>query len=463
MIHSAPKVSVYIPSHNYGKYLEAAIESVLRQTMDDWELIIIDDNSRDNTAEVMAQYQSHPKISLFHTSGLGLPGVCNLAISKAKGKYIIRLDGDDIFDPNILLVLSNNLDRNQEAALVFPDYYLINEFGEIFAQERRNQLYLENHMLDIPPHGACTLIRMDLFSEIDKYREDLGAQDGFDLWSKVIKKHKSTNVNLPLFYYRKHGSNLTTDNQRILAARRQIKKDAIFEKLSECGPIIAVIPIRKSFDFVPNLWKETINGKTLLQRDIEVCLKSTMFDYIVVTCDDAEAHEVLKQYNDKRLKFMLRDFNSTFRTASMVPTLEKICHTYDPNFKGTTVLRYIQTPFVTADTLEEAITTLVLNESDSASGVEAINSQVFKRARHGLEPINKMGSFYSDFDVVYRDAMACLATRNRNFKTGSLTGPSIVSFEISAPECFFMTNLHHLKIAQLFAAEERQKEYDYVE
>lgn len=450
-----PKISVYIPSHNYGQYLSDAVESVLRQSMKDWELIIIDDNSKDNTSEIMNLYQGHSNIFLYKTNGIGLPAVCNLAISKARGEYIIRLDGDDIFDENILLVLSHYLDNHREAALVFPDYFLINEFGEIFAQERREQVYSHNHMLDIPPNGACTMIRMSLFSEIDKYREDLGAQDGFDLWTRVIKRHKYSNVNIPLFYYRRHGENLTSDSQRILVARRQIKKDAVTEILIDFRPIIAVIPIRKNYDFTPSLWKEQINGKSLLQRDIEVCLKSNMFDHIVVACDDVEANEVLKNYNDSRLKFYLRDPQGTFRSASIVSTLEKIAEKYDPNSLGITVLRYIQTPFVSAETLEEAITSLAFNDADSASGVEVINTQVFRRRRYGLEPINRLGSFHTDFDIIYRDAMACLATRNRNLKNGSLTGPSIVSFEVSAPECFFMSNAHHLKIAQLIAGQDQ--------
>ncbi len=452
---NTPKISVYIPSHNYGKYLGDAIESVLRQSMKDWELIIVDDNSKDNTSEVMNLYQSYPNVSLFRTKGIGLPAVCNLAISKARGEYVIRLDGDDIFDDNILLVLAHYLDNHKEAALVFPDYFLINEYGEVFAQERRERVYSNNHMLDIPPNGACTMIRMSVFSEIEKYREDLGAQDGFDLWTRVIKKHKYSNVNIPLFYYRRHGENLTGDSQRILVARRQIKKDAVTGILVDFRPIIAVIPIRKNFDFIPSLWKEQINGKSLLQRDIEVCLKSNMFDYIVVASDDPEANEVLKSYADPRLKFFLRDTQGTFRSASIVPTLEKIAAKYDPNFLGVTVLRYIQTPFVSAETLEEAITSLAFNDADSASGVEVINTQVFRRRQYGLEPINRLGSFHTDFDVIYRDAMACLATRNRNLKNGSLTGPSIVSFEVSAPECFFMSNPQHLKIAQVIASQEQ--------
>src|ERR1700730_11250443 len=152
-----PRISVYIPSHNYGRFLGEAIESVLRQSVNDWELIVIDDGSTDETSSVMDLYRGHPRISLHRKEGIGLTAVCNFALKQAKGRYVIRLDGDDVFDENILLVLGNILDRDPSLALVFPDYYLFDQFGEIFAQERRNRLYSGSHNFDMPPNGACTM------------------------------------------------------------------------------------------------------------------------------------------------------------------------------------------------------------------------------------------------------------------------------------------------------------------
>jgi hypothetical protein len=295
----------------------------------------------------MALYQGHPNISIHRTDGIGLAAVCNFALARAKGHYLIRLDGDDVFDENILLVLGNQLDRDPNLALVFPDYYLVDPFGEIFAQERRQRLYSANHTFDLPPNGACTLVRASVLKEIGGYREDVNAQDGFDLWTKVASKYKCANVNLPLFYYRRHGTNLTTDSQRIISARQKIKKDAVKSRLDALRPIIAVIPCRHNFDFVVDLWKQEIGNRTLLERDIDVCLSSTLFDHVVVTCDNEEAEAWVKRYQDPRLRFVLRDPQSTIRSATIVPTLEKIARELDPTLNGMTVLRYMQTPFVT--------------------------------------------------------------------------------------------------------------------
>lgn len=448
-----PRISVYLPSYNYGRFLGEAIESVLRQTVDDWELIVIDDGSTDETSSVMDLYRGHPRISLHRKEGIGLTAVCNFALDQAKGKYVVRLDGDDVFDENILLVLGNMLDRDPKLALVFPGFYLVDQFGDVFGQERRKRLDSRSHAIDMPPNGACTLVRAEVLKEVGGYREDLGAQDGFDLWTKVISRYKCANVNLPLFYYRRHGENLTTNTQRIINARRQIKKDAAKERLATPRPVLAVIPCRRNFDFVPDVWNEKVGGASLLDRDIRVCLSSDMFDHVVVTSDNPETAEAVSRFSDPRLRFVLRDPKSTIRTASVVSTLEMIARDLDPELKGMTVLRYIQSPFVTVDTLEEAISTLAMSEADSSNGVEEIGGQVFRRTRHGIELLNRLGELRSDFDKIYHDVQTCVAIRNSNLQTGSLMGRSTTSFVVSTAECFFIDSEHKLRLARLMTGQ----------
>lgn len=444
-----PRITVYVPSRNYGLFLGEAIESVLRQTVDDWELFVIDDGSTDDTSEVMNLYRGHPAIHLIRTESIGLTAVCNLVLEQARGKYVIRLDGDDVFDENILLVLGRMMDRDDALALAFPDYFLVDQFGDVFAQERRNRLYSRSHTFDIPPNGACTMVRTSVLKEVGGYREDLGAQDGFDLWTKIIARYKCANTNLPLFYYRRHGNNLTTDTQRIINARRQIKKDAVREQLVTLRPVIAVIPCRQNFDFVQDVWSQKIGASTLLERNIRVCLSSRVFDHIVVTSDNPETALALSGFKDERLRFVLRDPQSTIRTASIVPTLESIARELDPDLTGITVLRYLQSPFVAVDTMEEAVSTLAMGDADSANGVEELTGQVFRRSRHGIEVINRTGELRSEFDMLYRDAKTCVAARNRNFPSGSLMGRSIASYIVSPAECFFIDSAHTLKLARL--------------
>lgn len=443
-----PRVSVYIVSRNYGRYLQDAVESVLRQTFDAWELILVDDGSTDDTADIMERYRSHAKIRLFKTDGIGLPAVCNLAAREARGEYLIRLDGDDIFDENILLVLSNYLERCPDVAIVFPDYYLVDEFGEIFSEARRTKLSQQNHVLDVPANGACTLIRKAALDSVGGYREDLGSQDGFDLWSKLTKAHRCANVNLPLFYYRRHRENLTNKHHLILAARRRIKLDAILREKASFEPIVAVIPCRRHFDFTQDVWKQELHGKTLLQRAIDNCVASRLFSHIVVASDTEDVRVVLEACDDPRLSFFPRREEDTIRSQKLAVTLEQVAAKFDPTRKGVTSIVYLQAPFVTTETLEEAISTLIMNDSDCSFGVEEIRDQVFTRSPHGLVAVNPPKHLSTDFDILYRESNISLATRSRNFKSGSLTGPKILNFLVSAEESFFINSWMTLEIAR---------------
>jgi len=450
------KITVYIVSHNYGRYLQEAIESVLRQTTGKWELLIIDDNSTDNTQEVAALYRNDRRIKILTTKGLGLPSVANLASRLARGEYIIRLDADDVFDENILLVLSNYLDRHPEAAFIFPDYYLVDQQGEVIHCESRQRMYQNNHLLDIPANGACTMIRKTVLLEIGGYREDLGAQDGFDLWTKVLRKHKCANVNLPLFYYRRHGENLTDNHIRIFTARRAIKKDAVKAKLEENRPVIAVIPCRKNYDFVPNLWNKKLGKKTLLDIAVQTCLASSVFDKVVVTSDTDTVKKYLAKYRDPRLSFVKRSSESTLNSRSIVSTLEHITSVLGCAENGITVLSYIQAPFTTTEMLEEAVFTLLLNDTDSAFAVEEIKENVFKRTSFGLMPINFQGRVKSDFDFVFKEIMASLAARHSNFKTGSLTGSRVSYFTIPKDEIFFIQTKRDYEIAKILKRQRKK-------
>jgi len=450
---SKPKISVYIPSHNYGEFLQESIESVLRQTYDSWELLVINDKSSDNTSDIMELYSGDERIRLFHTNYGSLPKVCNFAIRKSRGEYIIRLDGDDVFGSNILLVLATHMERNPDCSMVFPDYYLIDESGNIFAEERREKYFERNHVFDSPANGACCLIRKCVLEQIGCYREDLGAQDGYDLWNKLINSLAFANINLPLFYYRRHSTNLTCNTHRILIARRRIKLDAIADKLERFKPIILFIPCRRNYDFALDLWKRELGSKSLLEREIEKVLPSKIFDHIVVGSDSLEAKNVVEKYSDPRLHFHLRKREDTIRSTSLAVTLKSLFLSIDSQLSGITVVSYPQAPFVTLESLEEAATTLVINDADSALGVEEIKAPLYKRDSHGLTRINPNRGFNSDFDTLYQEVNTARALKNKNVTRGSMEGSFIVYFTMQNDESFFINSEQKMRIAQVLLKE----------
>ena len=131
----------------------------------------------------------------------------------------------------------------------------------------------------------------------------------------------------------------------------------------------------------------------------------------------------------------------------------------DAYLNGVTLIRYIQTPFVTVDILEEAVATLVLAGADSAVAVEVIQRQLYRRSGHGLEAINIRGELSSDFDTLYRDASTCVATRNKYFSRGNIIGPSVVGFEVTEKESLFIGSEIQYKLAELLLELKKNKNF----
>ncbi len=452
-MHESPKITIYITAHNCAPYLEAAIESVLRQSMDDWELIIVDDGSSDETPAVLQPYRDVEGITILTTEGVGLPAACNRALEVAKGEYFMRLDGDDVLDENIFLVLANFLDRNPDVALVFPDFYHINSDGDLMSLNRINRIYERNNFVDMPPNGACTMVRTEVLLKVGGYREDLGAQDGLDLWTKVRDKYRTANVNLPLFYYRRHDTNLTNNIDRILFARRGIKRDVAAEALKREGPVIGVILCRKNYDFCKNVWKQKVGNKTLLDYKLELFTASSIFDIIVVACDTEEVIPYMREYSDPRIKFFVRDSKNTLRSVNVAVTLRNIVKQFDPGMRGITLLSYVQSPFISIDAMEESLHTLVMSKADSAIGVEEDNLPVYRRTSHGLEAVNPPREFNTDFDSLYFERNTIMATRTRNLVDGSLIGIKVAHFILKDAESYFIGSHQALRIARIMIGE----------
>ena len=227
-----PLVTVYITNHNYGKYISKAIMSVLKQSMNSFELIIIDDGSKDNSKKIIDKFKKNKKVISVFQKNKGLTVSNNLALRLAKGKYIMRLDADDWLDRNALQIMSNYLEKNNNIGLVFPDYFEVDEKGDIINLVRRHD-FKKVKLLDKPAHGACTMIRKECLNKIGGYNERFDRQDGFYLWVKFIQRYGVMNINLPLFFYRQHNQSLTKNEEKIIKTRADIIKMDNFKKNSQ--------------------------------------------------------------------------------------------------------------------------------------------------------------------------------------------------------------------------------------
>jgi len=115
LIRSQTKISVIITCYNYGHFLSEAIESVLNQTFEAPEIIVVNDGSTDNTAEIAARYP----ILIVNQNNQGLPTARNVGISKSNGIYILPLDADDKLHPQYLEKVVPILDRHPDIGVVY--------------------------------------------------------------------------------------------------------------------------------------------------------------------------------------------------------------------------------------------------------------------------------------------------------------------------------------------------------
>ncbi len=127
--YHVPAVSVIMPCYNLGRYLKDAINSVLRQSMNDWELIVVDDCSPDNTAEIVAQF-TDPRIKYVRTpQNLYLAGALNYGVRQAKGRAILPLDADNMIEPRTLEILSRHLDTYRDTDIAYGAVRFVLEDG----------------------------------------------------------------------------------------------------------------------------------------------------------------------------------------------------------------------------------------------------------------------------------------------------------------------------------------------
>ena len=174
-------VTIYIPCRNYGHYLSQAINSVISQVYENWELIIIDEGSSDDTSKIAKEYQKiYPKKITFieNKEPIGLQKLANKVLRIAKGKYMMRLDADDWLDESAIFLLVNKLEGTKNAGLVYGNYYYTDSDGKILDVEFRYRLGDEDIAGQLPPHGACTLFSTRALKNVGGYSESVNAQDG---------------------------------------------------------------------------------------------------------------------------------------------------------------------------------------------------------------------------------------------------------------------------------------------
>lgn len=212
-----PSVSVVMPAYNAQDYIKDAIDSVLSQSYEDFELIIVDDGSTDNTKDIIAGYKND-KIKYFCKENAGVASARNMGIKNSKGTFIINLDSDDMITPDFIAKHMQEFQKNPEADLLYCDDRLIDSEGKLIRvierPEYTNQKFLIRDLFrcgySMVPFRSCT--RRSVYDKIGFYDENLLVAEDYDMMRRFVKSGmKMHHLKEALYLRRVTSENLSTD------------------------------------------------------------------------------------------------------------------------------------------------------------------------------------------------------------------------------------------------------------
>ncbi len=431
------QVSVVLTAHNYGKFLDQCMRSVLSQTFKDFELIVVDDGSTDCTPDVLKAYAGNPLVRVIREKGIGLAAASNAGIRVSEGSYIIRLDADDYYDENILLIESNYLNTHPQVHMVFPDYYRMDTHGGILEHVRLAKVRAEVTLLDRSPLAAGAMFRRECYDALGGYDESLKYQEDYDFWIRFIDRFNVANVNLPLLYYRQHDRNMSRNFEGRMAARRHVKKKFLDDKSNQkTQSVLAVVPAMVRMRDEQKLPLFPINGQPLMSYTLDSAKKSQLVDRIIVSTEDPEVAELARQL-DVEVPF-LRPRELARSSVSVEDVLKQLLDRLDreEGYKPDLVaVLQILSPFRKSQHIDEAVDTVAIYDADAVISVCQDKSFHWRRGREGLELVGYQSRLLKDDrETLYKENGALYVTKSDAIRSGGFLGKRISYIEMSSKE-----------------------------
>lgn len=225
----SPLVSVLMCVYNDEKYVGLAIESILTQSYKNYEFIIIDDGSTDNTSNILKLYsEKYDCIKLFRISNSGTTAAANFGLSKVKGKYVARIDSDDISFPNRLKIEVEYLERNPTTALIGGGAEIIDFNGNIIGERNIKtgnpaKTLLHRNIFQ----QSDVMFRTDIVNKLGRYREKFYNGEDYDLWLRISEKTEIVKLNIILGQWRLNGSGYSFSRRK-----EQLLSDKIIKEFA---------------------------------------------------------------------------------------------------------------------------------------------------------------------------------------------------------------------------------------
>ncbi len=203
-------VSIVLPTYNQAHFLPEALDGVFAQTYPHYELIVVDDGSTDQTAQVLADYRRKYDFLIVSQENQRLPRALNAGFSRARGDYLTWTSSDNIMLPRMLEVLAQELDADPKVGLVYADRYLMdddgNDLGRLNLPDYDPHLLLHTNLVH-----CCFLYRRECVERIGGYDPDFIYAEDWEYWIRISQYWRMKHVPEVLYRYRLHRSSMTTE------------------------------------------------------------------------------------------------------------------------------------------------------------------------------------------------------------------------------------------------------------
>lgn len=298
-----PKITVLMPVYNCELYIKQAIDSILNQTFLDFEFIIIDDASTDETLSIIKSYHDSRIKLIEKPLNTGYTNSLNYGLSIAKGEYIARMDGDDISFPERFEKQIDFLDKN-------PDVVVCGSFFKVIGTDKVYAV-CENHeeiklamLQDCPMGHPTVMMRKKIFREYDLvYDRSKEPAEDYDLWTRLLFCGKLHNLQEVLLNYRMHNSQVSTKrNNEQRQAAIEIKLNLLnylnFEKNNESRNVLKKIIQRDVLSFEEMQQFPDLKNKLILANEISF-FENQGFEMYLLSLKN----NIFKDYFLKREKY----------------------------------------------------------------------------------------------------------------------------------------------------------------
>jgi chondroitin synthase len=325
---TVPLVSVYIPAYNASTTIESSIQSALRQTYADLEIVVCDDGSTDDTLEILHRlYGDHPKVRILHQPNAGIGAASNAAIAAARGTFIVQLDSDDLLEADAVETLLSYIENERELGCVYGRHYMfsgdISNRREAWFQEGFSRSRLLHGMIVHPPR----MFRKRDWSRVNGFDEALSNAVDYDFFLRLSNITTILSVEDLLYNYRIHDTSTSvrqrgvqTENTKRVQRKYleasglgswDLRRDHRFQSERAITFFEKPAGHEQTSDAVDvSIVMITRNRSHLIGDAIRSCLLQTVQSFELLVVDDGsedDTEETVKSFGDQRIRYVRQE------------------------------------------------------------------------------------------------------------------------------------------------------------